>query len=158
MRKAGVGIVIGTTLVVGLAASIPHLSNWEGGDRPAVVQGSPPYIHPNDRHEEPPEDVRRLDRQKVNIATESIAVLQEAKGPEQGGQKNSERTQGIEFPLRVPPSPYVVPVNPRPLLLVLAVAAVVFSVIWLVRPIWINREWRDRITITLGSRADARRG
>ena len=107
MKKGGVVAVIVTSLVVLLAGSIPHLSEWAGSDRVVVVQMPPTSIHPDDRHEESLEEARRVDRQKVSVATPSIAVPQETTNPESHVTKGAERVAVFDLPFRHLPFPSV---------------------------------------------------
>jgi len=133
VRKAGVVAVIVTTLVVGLAGSIPHLSEWAGSDRAVVVQMPPASIHPDDRHEESPEEARRVDRQKVSVATASIAVPQENTNPEPHVTKGTERVAVFDLPFKHPPFPSVRLPNAPLLVSIIFVVVVVSGLILFTR-------------------------
>lgn len=74
MNGKGVLGAIVAALVVGFTLGDPHVPEEINSAKPAVVSKSPTSSHPDDRHEEVPGDSWPLDRQKVNVASASVAV------------------------------------------------------------------------------------
>lgn len=133
MKKIGAFGAIAATLVLGFVFGAPHLPEWTGNGNPAVVSKSPAALHPEDRHEEEPSEIRPLDRQKTNIATASIAVPQEIPNPEPHVGKGSERVRGVYLASRGLSFPSLEAPTDRLFILGLVMVGLAAALIFLVR-------------------------
>jgi len=125
--------VIATILIVAVALGILHLPEGIDNAKPAVVPESPVSIHPEDRPEEGPSDVRPLDRQKTNVATQSIAILQGSTDAERQVRKGSERVRAIELPSGGLSFPAFESANSYLLLIGLVIGAILAGIVSLTR-------------------------